>query len=77
MLTKKLTIMALSTVISIFTSQAIFAADTHKTEHEHHHGEDGHVSEHEHHHGKDGHQTEHMHHHGEDSYETKHDHHHQ
>jgi ABC-type Zn2+ transport system substrate-binding protein/surface adhesin len=75
MLTKKLALVALSVVISMFTAQSVFAADTHKTEHEHHHGNDGHANEHEHHHGDDGHADEHEHHHGKDSNAVKHEHH--
>ena len=54
MFNKKLTVTALSIAVSMFTTPTVLAADTHKTEHEHHHGDDGHANEHEHHHKNDG-----------------------
>jgi outer membrane biogenesis lipoprotein LolB len=58
------------------TATTDVVADTHKTQHEHHHGIDGHATEHEHNHGDDGHKTEHEHHHGDDGHVSEHQHHH-
>ena len=50
-------------------------ADMHKSEHEHHHGDDGHANEHAHHHGDDGHANEHEHHHAAADADSAHEHH--
>jgi len=50
MMTKKFVLATLSLAVTLLTAHVVIAADTHKTEHEHHHGNDGHANEHEHHH---------------------------
>lgn len=66
-MTKKMTtLLALIASLSL-PAAGVMAADpsheSHKSEHQHHHGDDGHADEHEHHHGDDGHADEHEHHH--------------
>ncbi len=63
MLNKKLGLLLIVLALSACGSQEEKAEDTHKNEHEHHHGDDGHADEHEHHHGEGADESENNHHH--------------